>query len=39
MTRQKHFFSVLALLLATIAPVAAQQKNAHAPTPSEFLGV
>jgi hypothetical protein len=38
MTRQKHFFSALALLFATIATPLLAQKNTHAPTPSEFLG-
>ena len=38
MTRHKHFFPVLALLLATITTPLAAQKPAHVPTPSEFLG-
>jgi hypothetical protein len=38
MTRQKQLLPALALLLVAIATPLLAQKNAHAPTPSEFLG-
>ena len=39
MNANKSRVLILALtLVAAIAPIAAQQKSAHAPTPSEFLG-
>ncbi|HWF06633.1 MAG TPA: M14 metallopeptidase family protein, partial [Candidatus Angelobacter sp.] len=38
MTRQKQFFSALALLLVVAATPLLAQKSAHVPTPSEFLG-
>ena len=38
MTRQKQFFSALALLLVVAATPLLAQKSSHVPTPSEFLG-